>query len=186
MTRPFPVIADVGLSQLVVIDVQEKLSAAMPAEPLRLMLKQSQILLQAAKLLAVPVILTEQYAKGLGSTVNELRNLTEVKAIDKTAFSCCQVASFNRLLVGDKPQMILLGMESHICVLQTALDLLARGKQVFVVEDAVISRHSDHKHNALARLRQAGCIITNAESVLFEWLRVAQGDNFKTISQLIR
>jgi nicotinamidase-related amidase len=88
--------------------------------------------------------------------------------------------------VGDKPQIVLLGMETHICVLQTALDLLARGKQVFIVEDAVISRNPEHKQNALQRLRQAGCVVTNTESVIFEWLRVAEGDAFKTISKLIR
>ena len=173
-------------SQLLVIDVQEKLTAVMPSAPMQSMLKQSQVLLQAADLLAVPVLLTEQYPKGLGPTVQELRAHTSVKAVEKTAFSCCQVASFNRQLVGDKPQIVLLGMETHICVLQTALDLLARGKQVFIVEDAVISRNPEHKQNAIQRLRQAGCVVTNTESVIFEWLRVAEGDAFKTISKLIR
>ena len=83
-------------------------------------------------------------------------------------------------------RVILAGMEAHICILQTAFDLLAQGKTVFVVEDAVISRNPENKLNALNRMRQAGVIITNTESLVFEWLAVAQGDAFKTISQLIR
>jgi nicotinamidase-related amidase len=77
-------------------------------------------------------------------------------------------------------------MEAHICVLQTALQLQATGRQVFVVEDAVLSRKPDNKANALARLRQAGVIVTSTESVAFEWLRVAEGDAFKQISRLVR
>ena len=77
-------------------------------------------------------------------------------------------------------------MEAHICILQTALDLVAAGKQVFVVEDAVISRNPANKANALARMRDAGCVITNTESVVFEWLGAAEGDVFKTVSKLIR
>jgi len=77
-------------------------------------------------------------------------------------------------------------METHICVLQTALQLQEMGRQVFVVEDAVISRNTGHKNNALARLRQAGVIVSNTESVVFEWLKVGTGDNFKKISRLIR
>ncbi len=177
---------DQARCQLVVIDVQQKLSAVMPAQSMQHMLKQSQVLLQAAEILGLPVLLTEQYPKGLGATVQELSALTAAKPIEKMAFSCCQVSSFKQQLVGDKPQMVLLGMEAHICVLQTALDLLARGKQVFVVEDAVISRNPEHKQNALQRLRQAGCIVTNTESVVFEWLRIAEGDAFKSISKLVR
>ena len=83
-------------------------------------------------------------------------------------------------------QIILAGMEAHVCVLQTALDLHATGMQVFVVEDAVCSRRMRNKTNALARLRQAGVIVTNAESLLFEWLRDARHEHFKKISELIR
>jgi nicotinamidase-related amidase len=79
-----------------------------------------------------------------------------------------------------------MGMESHICVLQTALDLLKVGKQVLVVEDAVISRNPSNKENALNRLRQAGVLVVNTESVVFEWLGLAEGDTFKAISKLIR
>ena len=85
-----------------------------------------------------------------------------------------------------RKQIILAGMEAHVCVLQTALELHATGLQIFVVEDAVCSRRMKNKINALARLRQAGVIVTNTESVLFEWLRDAGHEHFKTISALIR
>jgi len=93
---------------------------------------------------------------------------------------------FSRQLTRDRSQMVLVGMEAHICVLQTALDMLAVGKQVLVAEDAIISRNPTHKENAIARMREAGCIISNTESIMFEWLSKAEGDAFKAISQLIR
>lgn len=93
---------------------------------------------------------------------------------------------FNRQLTHDHPQIILAGMEAHICILQTACDLIQMGKQVFIVEDAVISRHPANKANAVARMRDAGCIITNTESIVFEWLGKAEGDAFKVIAKLIR
>lgn len=186
MSAKQAMLADQGLSQLVMIDVQEKLAAVMPPDELNHLIQQAEVLLQAAKLLEVPVLITEQYPKGLGNTLPVLKALCDAKPIEKQAFSCVQVPQFSRQLVGDRPQIILMGMETHICVLQTALDLIARGKQVMVVEDAVISRNPSNKRNALARMQAAGCVVTNTESVVFEWLRVAQGDTFKAISKLIR
>jgi nicotinamidase-related amidase len=93
---------------------------------------------------------------------------------------------FSRQLTRDRSQVILTGMEAHICVLQSAIDMLGADKQVFVVEDAIISRNSANKANAIARMRDAGCIISNAESIVFEWLGKAEGDAFKVISKLIR
>lgn len=176
-----------GTSQLVLIDVQEKLCGVMPAEPLRDLLRNCAILLQAARLLDVPVIYTEQYPKGLGTTHAELNPwLDGAGQVEKTCFSCCDESAFRNKLQNDRHQVILAGMETHICVLQTALQLQEMGRQVFVVEDAVISRNTGHKNNALARLRQAGVIVSNTESVVFEWLKVGTGDNFKKISRLIR
>jgi len=174
-------------SQLVVIDVQEKLCGAMPPDALESILKNCGVLLQAARLLEIPAIVTEQYPQGLGPTRGELMPFMEhVPRVEKTCFSCCDEAAFRTRLSGDRRQIILAGMETHICVLQTALQLLALGKQVFVAEDAVLSRNPAHKANALARLRQAGVIVSNTESVVFEWLKVAGGDAFKQISRLIR
>jgi isochorismate hydrolase len=150
------------------------------------MVKNCGILLQAAKLLNIPMTYTEQYPQGLGVTLPDLKQHLLLPAIEKTCFSCCDEPSFRSKLRGDRPQMVLAGMEAHICVLQTALQLQTSGKQVFVVEDAVISRNEDNCYNALQRLQHAGVIVTNTESVVFEWLKVAEGDAFKQISRLIR
>lgn len=174
-------------SHLVIIDMQTRLSAVMPTDPVQSVIKYTGILAQSAAMLDVPVLVTEQYPKGLGHTLPELAaHLNQAAVIEKTAFSCLAEPKFERHLTRDRAQIVLVGMEAHICVLQTALDLLASGKQVFVVEDAVISRSPAHKMNAITRMREAGCVITNSESVLFEWLGKAEGDVFKSISKLIR
>lgn len=178
---------DANHSQLVIIDIQPKLCAVMPETAVSNTLQNTAILVQAASALEIPIIVTEQYPQGLGETVPDIRaHLGQTPAIAKTAFSACDEPKFNQLLHRDKPQVIITGMEAHICVLQTALDLLAAGKQVFVVEDAVVSRNPANQTNALMRLQQAGCIITNTESVVFECLRNAQHPQFKAISKLIR
>lgn len=172
-------------SHLVIIDVQQKLCGVMDEAALAKVVKNCSILLQAAKLLNIPALHTEQYPKGLGATLPELSQHLG-SPIEKTSFSCGDEPKFSAKLRGDRPQLILAGMEAHICVLQTALQLQASGKQVFVVEDAVISRNEDHCYNALQRLQHAGVIVTNTESVVFEWLKVAEGEAFKQISRLVR
>lgn len=173
-------------SQLVIVDVQERLSAVMDPEALACAVKNSGILLQAAKLLEVPVICTEQYPRGLGPTLSELQQYLQQAAIEKTCFSCADEKNFVASLDHQRPQIILAGMEAHICVLQTALQLQHLGYQPFVVEDAVISRSPENKANALSRMRHAGVIVTNTESVVMEWQEIAEGDAFKQISRLIR
>ncbi len=176
-----------GLSQLIMIDMQERLATVMPQPALQASINNLSILVQAAQLLAVPSIVTEQYPKGLGHTVAALLALMPSTApVEKIAFSCMAEPKFSRQLTRDRSQVILTGMEAHICVLQSALDLLAADKQVFVVEDAIISRNAANKANAIARMRDAGCIISNTESIVFEWLARAEGDAFKAISKLIR
>ncbi len=179
-------IADRNQSQLVIVDMQTKLSSVMSSH-IDGVVKNCAILLQTAALLEIPALFTEQYPKGLGATLPELTQyMAGKKAVEKTAFSCCGEPAFSRQLLGDHSQVILAGMEAHICILQTALDLLAQGKTVFVLEDAVISRNPENKRNALNRMREAGVIVTNTESLVFEWLGLAEGDAFKKISQLIR
>jgi len=174
-------------SQLVIVDVQEKLCSVMPPEALQAMVKNCGILLQAARLLDIPQLYTEQYPKGLGETVPELMALLPTGGrVEKTVFSCSEEPTFCRKLTTDKPQVILAGMEAHICVLQSALGMQQMGRQVFVAQDAVLSRNPANKANALDRMRQAGIIISNTESIVFEWLKVAEGDAFKQISRLIR
>lgn len=176
-----------NLSRLIIIDMQGKLASAMDADAMQSTNKNCDILLQAAQLLEVPALYTEQYPKGLGVTLAELApHLTNIPKVEKSTFSCCDEPRFNRHLTSDRPQLVLAGMEAHICILQTALSLVDRNHQVFVVEDAIISRKSANKTNAIQRMSKAGCIITNTESVVFEWLKIAEGDTFKQISRLIR
>ena len=181
-------------SQLVIVDMQTKLSVAMPADAMQIAAKNCAILAEAAQMLMIPSIVTEQYPQGLGETMPQIMPFLPNKAIEKTTFSACAQPKFNQQLHRDKPQVVLVGMEAHICVLQTALDLLQLtisgdnklAKQVFVVEDAVISRNPLNKLNAINRLQAAGCIISNTESVLFEWLGNANHDAFKALSKLIK
>lgn len=182
-----PLVCHQELSQLAIIDVQEKLCGVMESSALAAVVKNCGILLQTAQLLEIPALHTEQYPKGLGPTVTELHTwLKPDAAIAKTCFSCCDEPAFSTRLHRDRPQIVLAGMEAHICILQTALQLQTSGKQVFVVEDAIISRRDVNRHNALSRLRHAGVIVTNTESVVFEWLKAAEGDAFKQISKLVR
>ncbi len=180
-------LADRADSQLVVVDAQERLSAAMPAPAIQAMLRNCAVLLQSAQLLHVPALHTEQYPKGLGATLPALTQwLRPESRVEKTCFSCCEQGDFRAQLDDSRRQVVLAGMEAHICVLQTALQLQQMGHQVFVVEDAVLSRSPAHHANAMARLRQAGVIVSNTESVVFEWLKVAEGEAFKQISRLVR
>jgi nicotinamidase-related amidase len=184
---PHHLMASAGLSQLIIIDMQTRLVTAMSQGALQATIKNTSILAQAAALLAVPTIITEQYPAGLGHTIPEiLALLPSVKPVEKISFSSMAEPKFNRQLTRDRSQVVLAGMEAHICILQTALDLAQAGKQVFVVEDAIISRNLANKANAIARMSDAGCIITNTESVVFEWLGKAEGDTFKAIAKLIR
>lgn len=167
------------------IDLQQYLLPAMFNGDIAV--KYTGILLQAAGALNVPIAVTEQYPKGLGKTVGILqRHISSTNKYEKTCFSCTDVGSFMTFLhASHRRQVVLTGMEAHICVLQTALALLAQGFQVFVVEDAVCSRTQQNKDNAMRRLQQAGVIITNAEAVLFECLADAKHPEFRTLSKLI-
>ena len=176
-------------SQLVVIDIQDRLASAMPEKVMQRVINNSNVLLQAANLLDVAVIRSEQYPKGLGDTREEIQQHLSSKAacFEKTCFACTGSSEFtNHLSKKRRPQLILTGIESHVCVLQTAMELLAQGFEVYVVEDAVCSRNKHNHKNALKRLRHAGVIITNTESVVFEWLRDANHEHFKAISKLIK
>lgn len=175
-----PKLARAADSALVVIDIQERLAAAMPArEPV---VRATRILLEAAARLDIPVLVTEQYPKGLGATVPEVaaRLPGGSVRVEKTSFSACAALPLNR------PQVVLAGMEAHVCVLQTALELAAAGREVFLVGDAVCSRTEANYFNALARAQAAGIVVTNTESVVFEWLRDAAHGHFRALSKLIR
>jgi nicotinamidase-related amidase len=176
-------------SALVVIDTQTRLNGAMAAACAHEPVENGARLLSAASILGVPVLHTEQYPKGLGPTAPEVvAALPQTRlAFEKTCFSCYAAPGFAegcRAL--GRRQMILFGIEAHVCVLQTAFDLRAAGYQVFVVADAVCSRQTINRDNALARMRHAGVIVTNTESVLFEWVGDAQHASFKRIAALMK
>jgi len=176
-------------SQLVVVDVQPRLAAAMPEADGARTIRNLGVLLAAARALEVPVLATEQYPKGLGATEPEVAGHfpEATRILEKTAFSCCGADGFTACLdAADRPQVVLAGMEAHVCVLQTACELNGRGFQVFVVEDAVCSRDPRNHRNALERLRQAGVVVTSTESVVFEWLRDARHPQFKALSALLK
>ncbi len=176
-------------SQLVVIDIQEKLGAAMPEKVLARVMRNVNLLMTAADRLGIPVTVSEQYPKGLGPTDARIAAAIPPSAhrFEKTCFSCAGADGFSAV-IGDprRRQVILTGMEAHVCVLQTAMDLLAAGIQPFVVEDAVCSRKLENYQNALQRLNRAGAVIATAESVVFEWLRDARHTHFRALSAVVR
>ena len=176
-------------SLLAIVDIQTKLTAAMPMKVLARLQRNSGMLLKAASLLEIPIIATEQYPKGLGSLEPEIvRLLPETAArIDKTCFSCAEQETFMEAVEkSGRKQIIIAGMEAHICIIQTTMDLLARGYSVFVVTDAICSRQRENYETALNRMGNAGAQICDTESVIFEWLRDANHEHFKYISTLIR
>ncbi len=176
-------------SVLVIVDMQEKLSAVMTEIDASAMHENTVSLLEAAKNLAIPVLVTEQYPQGLGQTELSVREALPNNApiFEKTAFSCYGASGFMPALEKTKrKQVILVGQEAHVCILQTALDLVAHDYQVYVVEDAICARKAEHKFYALQRLQMQNVIITNYESVLFEWLRDAAHPDFKVITSLLK
>jgi nicotinamidase-related amidase len=182
-------LCDADRSALLVIDFQERLARAIPAEDLNPATRSTRILLQAASLLGIPALSTEQYPQGLGPTLAEIQQHlgTSAPGLHKTGFSCCAADGFvDRLQSLQRRQIVLAGMETHVCVLQTAFDLKQRGYEVFVAEDACCARSPQRSRNGLARMRQADIMITHSESVIFEWLRDAAHPQFRTVSTLLK
>ena len=171
----------------VIVDVQAKLLPAMN-DP-ELVLNRTQMLVKGLNELQVPVVVTEQYPQGLGNTVPELSELftADTPVIAKSSFSCFGEEGFCRQMdVEKRPVLIIAGIESHVCVAQTALDALNRGFKVIVVSDAVNSRKQSDLDTVLPQLRHAGCVIASAEAVLFMLLRGAKHPAFKAVSKLVR
>ncbi len=173
-------------SALVVVDVQERLAPAMTAGEAAI--ARCAVLMQAASRLAVPIVISEQYPKGLGPTVKALAALVPADArVAKLTFSCAGEPAFAaRIAALKRGQFILCGMETHVCVLQTALGLAATGARIAVVEDAVASRRPSDTAAALRRLERAGVDVVTSEMVVFEWLGRAGTPEFKALSALIR
>jgi hypothetical protein len=143
----------------------------------------SGLLAEAAALLGVRTILTDQYPKGLGPTPGELAARLP-PPVTKMSFSCCGCEAFATGLDGME-SALLCGLETHVCIAQTAIDLLARGLTVFVAADAVASRHSSDHEIALRRLEASGAILTTTEAAIFEWCRTAEHPQFQAVRKLV-
>ncbi len=171
---------------LLIVDIQERLATVMKDR--EKVVKNCQHLIELAKMINLPIVVTEQYPKGLGRTVSELQSaIPDYKPIEKTAFNCCGEPAFVTAIKKlNKKKIIMTGMETHICVLQTTIGLLQEGFTIHVVEDAVCSRTDENWRTGLEYLRDAGAVITCTETVLFQLLRVAGTEEFKKISQRIK
>ncbi len=173
-------------SLLLIIDFQERLLKAM--DDWQLLAKHMIQLSQAAALLDVPVVLTEQYKEGLGATAAQvLQAVKDPQVLQKDHFSACLEDDFIPALhATGRKKIIVAGMEAHVCVLQTCLDLLQAGFEVQVLADAVTSRSAQNKQTGLDLLRQAGAVVTSTETVIFQWTRRANTALFREILPIIK
>ena len=169
-----------------VIDIQDKLLPHIDNH--QTLIKNCQTLLSGLTILNIPIVITEQYPKGLGPTVTAISQLIpEFKPIEKISFSCCGNDHFLKTLHDlGKRNIIICGIEAHVCVLQTVIDLIERGYHPVLIEDCVSSRKPIDREIALKRLARERAIITTYESILFELCQVAGTDQFKAISKLVK
>jgi len=171
---------------LVVIDVQEKLFVKV--EEKERIAENICKLIRFADILGMPIIITEQYPKGLGPTIPEIRKLaSKIKPIEKVEFSCLLSSAFRkRLSELHARSLVLTGIEAHICVAQTAIEALTEGYRVYVVSDAVSSRRREDKTVAVERMRQHGAVIVTGEMLMYEILRKAGTPEFKKVLELVK
>jgi nicotinamidase-related amidase len=178
---------DLAQTSLVIIDMQEAFRSQISdfAETAA----RIALVARGAQLLSVPVVVTEQYPKGLGRTADEIKAVlpAEFEAIEKTAFSSCGAREFiSRLEATDTRQVLVCGIEAHICVNQTTHDLLARGYQVHLLNDCITARAAQNKTIGLAKMQQSGALPSSTELALFELLRDARHEQFKAIQAMIK
>jgi nicotinamidase-related amidase len=168
---------------LVVVDVQEAFRKAVPS--FDQIAERAGILVQAAATTGIPIVITEQYPKGLGETAREVAAALPdaARALEKLSFSATEADGFD---LDGRDQAIVCGVEAHVCVSHTALDLLAGGVEVHVAEDAVGSRSEEDKRVALRKMERAGAVMTTVEMALFELVRRAGTDEFKRLQALVR
>lgn len=174
---------------LLVVDVQEKLCGAMPPAARAAVEANARILIEGAKLLGLPVFVSEQYPRGLGPTLASLTAALPagVRPFEKATFSCAQVPSFVEALAATgRRQLVLCGMETHVCVFQTARELARGGVDVHVASDAVCSRTEANRATGLSLLERAGATLSSTEAVLFDLLGSAANPAFKAISALVK
>ncbi len=169
---------------LLVVDVQEKLIALIPERDE--VIQNIAFLIDAAQLLELPILATEQYPKGLGGTVSELADKLPQRS-EKMSFSCAAVPDVAEQLRRNAcPKILIVGIETHVCIQQTALEFRAQGTEVFVSVDAVASRYARDHEVALRRMETAGVVLTTSEAAVFEWTGGADCPQFKGISRLVR
>ena len=171
---------------LLVIDIQSKLlSVVYDSE---LLVGNIRKMIQGVQVLDIPVVLTEQYPKGIGYTVGEIKEVIEIYSpIEKRSFSCCGDANFNKnLSCLNRKQILVCGIEAHVCVYQTCLDLLDAGYEVHLLTDAISSRKKENCDLAISKLQHIGINLTSVEMALFEILQDSNSDEFKKISRIIK
>jgi nicotinamidase-related amidase len=173
---------DADRTALIVVDVQEGFRKAIPN--FERVAKATATLIEGAETLGVPIMITEQYPKGLGETAPEVaEHLPDgTEPLEKLVFSAAEAEGFD---LGDRDQALVCGVETHVCVNQTVLDLLGSGLDVEVAEDAVGSRTEENKRVGLNKMERAGAVLTSVETALFELLGRAGTDEFKRIQKLI-
>src|SRR5437764_11806975 len=174
---------DPSRSALLLIDVQARLMPAI--EDGAAIVANARRLLDAAQMLDIPVLVTEQNAKGLGPTIPELLDRANGAVFHKTSFDACRMPGFLGQLP-DRTDLVVAGCETHVCVLQTALGLIEAGRRVLLVRDAVGSRRSESKETAIRRLERHGAEIVTTEMVIFEWLQTAEHPRFRDALALVR
>ncbi|MCA1959798.1 MAG: hydrolase [Desulfomonile sp.] len=171
---------------LVVVDMQEKLVRVM--HDMETLVQSAVKLIKGAQVLGLPILWTEQNPEGLGPTIPEIAELlTDLRPVTKLSFSCCGEASFEEELETlGREQILIAGIESHVCVYQTAADLLDMGFDVEVVSDAVASRTPENKRIGLDKCREYGASITSVETALFELIQGAEGPQFKELIKIVK
>ncbi|MDA1192610.1 MAG: hydrolase [Candidatus Poribacteria bacterium] len=172
---------------LLIVDLQERLLPVIHEHERAL--HRSQVVSETAKRLGLPILLTEQYPKGLGHTAKSLIDMLgdAYRPVEKTAFSACGAEGISEALERSGVENVLIvGIEAHVCVLQTALDLLEGGYRVFPVADAISSRAVENRDLGLGRMAQSGATLVSTEMVVFELLRTAQDPDFRSLQQLIK
>lgn len=176
-------------TSLVVVDVQESLARAMPVDTFQRVTRNLVLLATAARTLGLPVLVTEQYPKGLGRTIAPLAEALAggAEPIEKVDFACTAVPAFRQALAATgRPTVVLTGMEAHVCVMQTALGLLEAGYNVHVPADAVVSRTAANRQVGLDLMARAGAVVTSAETVVFQLLGRAGTPEFKALAPLLK
>jgi len=176
---------------LLVVDIQERLAAAMSEEVLGRVVRNTAVLIEAARRLGLPIVVSQQYPKGLGHTLSSLedalRDAPNVHRFDKVEFSAADCDAFAQLAPTLKrDQWIVAGMEAHVCVYQSARGLVARGYEVHVASDAISSRTKANWRIGLSLLERAGAIVTSTEVCVFDLLGKAGSEDFKALSRLIK